>query len=227
VLYSFGGANNGDNGDGSDPNGGLIFDSKGAIYGTTYAGGKQGCNTTDTAGCGTVFKLIPPTNKGGAWTESQIYAFKGGSDGGLPAAGLIFDGDAFLYGTTVGTVFRIAPPEGGSSPWKQSILYTFTNVAFGPMGALIFDKAGNLYDTTYSGQTYSGTVFRLKRPSRKDGEWTFNLLYGFGGDPDGGQPAAGLVFHRSGHLYGTTFRGGTGNGSDCSHGCGTVFEVEP
>ncbi len=50
VLHSFGGGS-----DGASPNGGLILDSQGAVYGTTFTGGNQGCNPQP--GCGTVFKL--------------------------------------------------------------------------------------------------------------------------------------------------------------------------
>ena len=59
MLYSFKGVGNVD---GANPNGGLVFDSKGAIYGTTYFGGNnvQGNALAVAAGCGTVFKLKPP-----------------------------------------------------------------------------------------------------------------------------------------------------------------------
>jgi hypothetical protein len=67
----------------------------------------------------------------------------------------------------------------------------------------------------------------MKGPARKGGAWTFAILYSLKGAPDGANPVAGLVFDKSGNLYGTTLKGGTGNGSDCSYGCGTVFEVEP
>ncbi len=111
VLYSFKGVDKGAVGDGADPNGGLIFDSRGVIYGTTYFGGRtQGeCNDgTAGRGCGTVFKLEPPTKKGGAWTESQLYKFKSGRDGKLPAAGLIFDNGGNLYGTASSSGGEIA-----------------------------------------------------------------------------------------------------------------------
>jgi hypothetical protein len=80
------------------------------------------------AGCGTVFKLTPPTNSGGAWTESVIYGFcrlSNCSDGASPTwAGVIMDGSGALYGTTqfggngrctwvfpgCGTVFKLTPP---------------------------------------------------------------------------------------------------------------------
>ena len=59
--------------DGFGPYAGLAFDSKGALYGTTYFGG--------TLGFGTVFKLTPPAPGKTAWTETILYSFKGGTDG--------------------------------------------------------------------------------------------------------------------------------------------------
>ena len=217
VLYSFKGAT-----DGANPNGGLIFDKKGATYGTTYSGGNQNCKLDGSVGCGTAFVLNPPGPKGGPWKENLLHVFKDYSDGALPSAGLTLATNGELYGTTLSDVFRLREKSGS---WRKQTIYTFTNYAWGPQGTLIFDKTGNLYDTTYSAQSYAGTVFQLKAPGRKRGKWTFNLLYGFTGGADGGEPAAGLVPRPSGHFYSTTTKGGGGN---CSfYGCGTVFEASP
>jgi hypothetical protein len=214
--------------DGAEPNGGLILDSKGTIYGTTYYGGYN-CPHNSNLGCGTAFALSPPTQQGGRWTERQAYVFKDDNDGRHPAAGLTFDLKGHLYGTTFsgGTIFRLTPPSGNSAKWKESVLYTFSGCDDGcdPEGTLIFDSSGSLYGTTYSAQSVSGTVFRLAAPGHNGKPWTYALLYGFKGAPDGGQPTAGLVFDKAGNLYSTTTKGGTGN---CSfYGCGTVFEVSP
>ncbi|HET6177781.1 MAG TPA: choice-of-anchor tandem repeat GloVer-containing protein, partial [Candidatus Sulfotelmatobacter sp.] len=66
------------------PNGGLVADSAGNLYGTTRAGGN---------GSGTVFELSPPAAAGGSWTESVLYAFNsnGINDGSMPYSTLIFD----------------------------------------------------------------------------------------------------------------------------------------
>jgi uncharacterized repeat protein (TIGR03803 family) len=74
------------------PVAGLIADSAGNLYGTTLRGG-VGCLG---AGCGVVFELSPDG------TETVLYSFTDGSDGGLPAACLIFDAGGALYGTTLG-----------------------------------------------------------------------------------------------------------------------------
>jgi uncharacterized repeat protein (TIGR03803 family) len=87
VLYSFvGGA------DGSRPIAGLIFDTSGALYGTTEFGG--------SSALGTVFKLTPPAKGQTQWTQTVLHGFAGGSDGALPLASLIFDTSGALYSTT-------------------------------------------------------------------------------------------------------------------------------
>jgi uncharacterized repeat protein (TIGR03803 family) len=75
VLYNFSGGS-----DGSQPYGGLIFDSAGNLYGTTFQGG--------ASNVGTVYELTP--GKGGAWTETVLYSFAGGADGMGPQSDLNF-----------------------------------------------------------------------------------------------------------------------------------------
>jgi hypothetical protein len=216
VLHSFAGGT-----DGANPNGGLVSDNAGNVYGTTFGGGNQS-GECGSLGCGTAFELEPPTRRGGAWTEKQLHVFAGGNDGARPSAGVIFDPKGDLYGTTVGTLFRLAPPSTKSRRWKESVLYAFNQNAYGPEGALIFDENGNLYGTTNvgNGQSLHGSVFRLKPSDKKTGGWSFSLLHGFLGPPDGEFPAASLIFGKDGKLYSTTQGGGTGYS-------GTVFEVWP
>ena len=171
VLYSFEGLAAGAQfGDGANPNGGLVLDSKGAIYGTTYIGGYN-CPHNSGQGCGTVFELRPRTVKGGAWTENILHRFEISENEANPAAGLTFDGKGYLYGTTAGTVFRLAPPITKSGRWKETILYTFNQDAYDPKGALIFDVSGNLYGTAEYGNNGSryGSVFRLRPPNTSRG----------------------------------------------------------
>src|SRR5580658_5804663 len=92
VLYSFKSGT-----DGANPNGGLVLDSKGAIYGTTYAGGNQDCKADSSVGCGTAFELKLPSRKNGLWKEMVLHRFS--ADEGNPSAGLTFDGKTYLYGT--------------------------------------------------------------------------------------------------------------------------------
>ena len=198
VLYAFTGKE-----DGAEPQGGVIFDETGNLYGTATSGG--------SGFGGVVFKI---TSRG---RKKVLYAFTDEFDGGAPETGVIRDGRGNLYGTTdlfgrygSGTIFKVAP-DG-----KETTLYTFTggDDGFFPSG-LIRDKAGNLYGTTLDGGAHgSGTVFRLAR----DG--TFTTLYSFGGSKDGVQPAAGVIADKAGNLFGTTDEGGAIGG-------GTVFKLAP
>jgi len=89
ALYNFtGGA------DGFNPVAGVVRDSKGNVYGTASAGGDLSCASGQGFGCGVVFELQPNGS------ETVLYTFSGGSDGGFPAAGLIWDGNGNLYSTT-------------------------------------------------------------------------------------------------------------------------------
>ena len=101
------------------PNGNLAIGKNGALFGTTaYAGTIAPlCHN----GCGLVFELYP-SSTGGAWTESVLYSFEGGSDGASPMGGLVIGEKGALYGTTLyggdlsckqpigcGTAFRVVP----------------------------------------------------------------------------------------------------------------------
>jgi uncharacterized repeat protein (TIGR03803 family) len=208
VLYSFtGGA------DGGTPMAGLLRDPAGNLYGTTYYGGDLSCNSG--TGCGIVFQLSS------AGVETVLYSFHGGTDGELPAAGLVRDPAGNFYGTTLlggtfgsGTVFELG------KAGKEKVLYAFTGGADGslPLATLVLDAAGNLYGTTQLGGAYgAGTVFEVGPAGSEQ------VLHSFAGGSDGIYPFAGVVMDSAGNLYGTTFSGG-GEGL-CEDGCGTVFEL--
>jgi uncharacterized repeat protein (TIGR03803 family) len=154
VLYTF----TDTNGDGAFPYAGVIFDQSGNLFGTTYEGGAYFA--------GTVYELTPAN---GGWTETVIYSFTSGSDGGYPNASLTLDNAGNLYGTTqsggtifTGTVFQLAPANGG---WTESVLYSFAGGTDGsyPTAPVILDSKGNLYGTTSSGGANQlGTAFEVK-----------------------------------------------------------------
>ncbi len=219
VLHSF----NNNGADGIVPDGGVIFDAAGNLYGTTWAGG--------TYRVGTVYELTPAA--GGGWTEQVLHNFGNGTDGAFSAAGLIFDTAGNLYGTTAGggtyskgTVFELTPTAGGG--WTEKVLYSFNgngSDGFAPYSGLVFDAAGNLYGTAYYGGAYSsGTVFELT--PQAGGTWTEQVLHSFGNGTDASLPFAGLTFDTAGNLYGTTEVGGASGGCT-AYGCGTVFELTP
>jgi hypothetical protein len=241
VLHRFAGpAPGAQYGDGALPNGGLVLDSAGVVYGTTYYGGNnvlgQCEGGAEGTGCGIVFALVPPIEKGGQWKEKLLHMFNG-KDGANSAAGVVFDASGNLYGTTFfgpphgnGLVFELKKPSGNERSWTETVLYLFADGPDGeePDAALTFDAIGNLYGTAYQGSYSSqyGDVFRLKPPVTNGGKWTFSVLYGFHPpNTNPGQPASKLTIDRN-ELYGTTQYGGTG--ADCNFGgCGTVFAVGP
>src|SRR5579863_5405275 len=231
VLHGFKGGM-----DGANPNGGLVFDGTGAIYGTTSAGGNTNCTGAGFVGCGTVFELASAIAKGGAYGEKILRRFLNYPiDGARPLAGLTFDGNGCLYGTTAdggayeeGTAFKLAPPRRADNPWIETLLHQFTSGADGslPSAALVFSFDGTIYGTASGGgRVGGGTVFQFRHPSQ-DG-WIFGPLYTFLGAPDGSYPASSLIFDKAGNLYGTTQQSGN-MGQNCGHdGCGTVFELSP
>jgi uncharacterized repeat protein (TIGR03803 family) len=203
-------------GDGYAPDGGLIFDSAGNLDGTTDGGGGAGCGGY---GCGTVFQIAPDG------TDKVLYAFQGGSDGSGPV-GLITDHAGNLYGATVegrkcppdndcGTIFKLA------SDGTKSLVYDFQGGPHDgrtPTAALIMDKAGKMYGTTFFGGTGCksvdgcGTVFELT-PSGKE-TVLYEFVHSHGSNPEGP-----LLLGKQGELYGTAGRGG-------KHNYGAVFEVK-
>ena len=133
-------------------------------------------------------------------------------------AQVIFDTKGDLYGTTRyggaykgGTVFEV------TAAGAEKVLHSFGSQSGDgntPVAALILDRKGNLYGTTWQGGAYNqGTVFELTAAGEE------KVLYSFGSQPgDGLVPGAGLTFDKMGNLYGTTYYGGAYNN-------GTVFLV--
>ena len=92
---------------------------------------------------------------------------------------------------------------------------------------MVFDQAGAIYGTTEAGGAFNaGVVYKLTRPDNGAGAWTQTVLYTFTGSGDGLFFQTGLVFDRSGALYGTTAFGGIFN-SSCGGGCGVIFKLVP
>src|ERR1039458_8091731 len=193
VLYSFTGGFTGGP-DGGYPYAGVIGDSAGNLYGTTYQGG--------TAGKGTVYKLDS------AGHETVLCSFPAGADGENPYAGVIGDSAGNLYGTTTSGGTANAGVEYKVESAGETVLYSFTGGADGgyPIAGVIFDSAGNLYGTTYDGGAGKhGVVYKLDMAGRE------TVLYSFTGGADGGAPYAGVIRDPAGNFYGTTQNGGTAN----------------
>jgi hypothetical protein len=237
VLYSFKSGT-----DGANPNGSLVFDKKGALYGTTFFGGNQNCGQAAGLGCGTVFRLRPPLRKGRPWGYELLYRFnqavlQGAADGENPGAGVVLGKGGTVFGTTLegglgpsawGTLFELKPSKRHGGAWVERIIYSFSESGFGGYrpGGVVIDKSENLYGAAHFGGTsFAGTIFRLKPPTNNGKAWRYGVLYNFMLPPDGIEPVGNLIFDSTGKLYGITQLGGTG---PCQGGgCGTVFEFTP
>jgi len=223
VLHVF----TGENGDGSNTDGALIFDGAGNLYGTSEWGG---------GGWGAVFELTP--NSDGSWTEHTLFGFDMGSDGGYPWADtLVFDAAGNLYGATayggmsgcsprgngcygLGVIFQLTLNSDGT--WSEKVLHSFTAGKDGatPTGPLVLDASGNLYGTTFWGGAHNGNGNVYKLTPNPNGTWTEHVLHQFTGGRDGGAPFSGLSFDAAGNLYGATTQGG-------KYGYGVVFKLTP
>jgi uncharacterized repeat protein (TIGR03803 family) len=154
VIYRFHGGL-----DGRYPEGNLVSDGNGALYGATVEGGGNGCSRS---GCGTIFSLTPTTE--GHFAEEVIYSFQGGNDGLNPYT-LSAGTNGVLYGVTMqgggtgcggtgcGILYQLSPPTMTGGSWTESILHTFTAGADGqnPFFAPVIDSSGVLYGTAIRG----------------------------------------------------------------------------
>ena len=206
VVDSFSGS--------GSPTGGVIFDNRGNLYGTT--------SETNDFIRGNIFELVPT---GTNWTEKVLHTLQLEGDSGFTYAGLIRDPSGNLYGATSydgpggsGQIFELTP-SGGS--WMFNYIYTFSSPiqAWGPYRSLVMDQSGVLYGTTYQFGAYGyGSIFKLSR--LVGGGWAYTSLYDFTGGEDGGNPISNVIFDDQGNLYGTASTGG-------SNSDGVVWEITP
>jgi uncharacterized repeat protein (TIGR03803 family) len=241
VLHAFSGGP-----DGSQPQGSLLLDTHGDVYGTTSGGGGNGN--------GNVFELMPPASGQTAWTENVLYAFSGGADGKAPQSNLIADARGDLYGTASsggadgdGVVFELRPSRAGGA-WTERVLHTFAGGTDGANpGNLVADPAGTLFGSTGQGGDPNcvvnpngcGTAYKLTPGAHG---WVELVLHAFAGGADGyypgpmfwyretraraaisnferGRPTSADADDSRSALYGTTCCGGNANSA------GTVYKL--
>jgi len=205
-------------GDGEAPEGGVILDSAGNLYGTTIQGGGGGCNF----GCGTIFKIdkagketITTPFNGTVWAPTNLVEDAAGNFYGTTGLG----GGTGCGGVGCGTVYKV------DKAGKLTLLYAFQGAPDGnePNGPVVLDKAGNLYGVTWVGGDSSacppsgcGTVYKIDKTGKETVLHKFSLADGF-------LPYGTLVLDSKGNLYGTTFAGG----ASCPvSGCGTVYKLD-
>lgn len=234
ILHSF----TGENGDGAYPNSTMAIGKDGELYGTTVIGGTP--YTSCNSGCGTVFKLIPPSRSseapggsGRGWTEVVLHRFTGEQDGNDPL-GVVLGRDGVLYGTTWsggergwGNVFALSPPGSGGDTWTAHALYSFSALSGGdPASGVVIGDDGRLFGTTSNGGLGGcpfgcGTAFEVVPPVASGGHWSGKILLSFStGNFPGFSPSTGFVEGKGGVLYGATTFGAINS-------LGTVFALLP
>jgi len=228
ILHTFAGP------DGWDPSG-LVQDSHGNLFGSTFAGGTVASSCR--YGCGVIFELKPLS--AGGWAYTILYSFADAADGLHPVVTLI-DSAGNLYGCAnggpknEGTIFQLS---NSSGTWTKNILYAFAGGTDGILGFPMFlDASGNLFGIIGQGGNLTSTCFGVgcgylfELSPTESGDWTKTILYTFNGSPDGAGPSS-LVPDGAGNFFGLTGAGGTGTNSNCtqlaSTGCGTLFELSP
>jgi uncharacterized repeat protein (TIGR03803 family) len=215
--------------DGNYPVGGLTWGPFGALYGQTLDGGTY-LNGCEDSGCGTIFQVAPPSQPGGAWTESVLYNYEvNPCCGDYPA--LVYKGGK-LYGASedegiyaAGSAFEFVPPAGEGQPWSFANLYSFSPQDLDTdgnfcSGSVVFDSEGNAYSTTEVGGLYNwGTFFQLTGST-----WNLQILGDF--SPTNGMfVIAPLTIDSENNIYGVTLWGGFYGDEFCAEsGCGVLFK---
>jgi uncharacterized repeat protein (TIGR03803 family) len=172
VLHTFKGK------DGIQPEGGVVLDAEGNIYGTALYGGNLKCDypgwgMNKQEGCGTIYKLDPS----GKFTI--LHNFTGPHDGSDPL-GLIIDSAGNLYGIAdsggdivkhtsweygLGTIFKM------DTSGKFSVLYTFIPCT-GGMHCTKGQVLNHLYASHLArdskGNLYGNSVPHKLRPLSRD-----------------------------------------------------------
>jgi uncharacterized repeat protein (TIGR03803 family) len=217
-----------DCGTGFSPSSGVTY--QGAAFGLTYDGTAPLYGTTSKGGLlsgGTVYSVL---RRDGKTRVKALYSFCSSlpcEDGAAPLGGLTVDDSNHIFGVAnlggaheEGAVFELSPEGRG---YAYRLIYSFCSEqsctdGIHPSAGLVIDSAGNLYGTTQrSGDHDEGTVFEL---SPKGGGYSFQVLYQFVGQADGGAPEAAMTIDSGGNLFGTATQGGDA-------GTGVVFELSP
>ncbi len=151
--------------EGTDPYPGLVLGSDGSLYGSLFSDGP--------AGSGSVFRLIPPAQPGGAWTEKTIFAFSE-SEGGLPVGDLTAGPGGQLYGVIAGdhshpaSIYQLTPPAQANGTWIRTFIYSLGvgnfldgGLSFGPNGALYVNTGTSVFELVLSGSGANTTATEL------------------------------------------------------------------
>jgi hypothetical protein len=237
VLHGFSGG-----ADGAAPYGTPLLDAAGNLYGTTSIGGTSTHPVCVAAGgCGTVWRLAPPSGGQTAWSKTTLWNFSG-ADGIYPLGALISDTAGNLYGSTneggllsacapgggvppgCGVVYELSPPANGGTTWTRKLVWRYTGgpdglyPAAGPVARL-----GTLYATSGGGDLKGfGSITKMVPPGGARKAWSITSAFTFANDANGAQPEDALLL-RGGVFYGTTL----GHDGPAPARYGTVFSITP
>ena len=197
----------------------VVEDSKGNILGTTVTGGRHGY--------GTIFRI---DLEGKHETLVHFTGATGDAPGSNCRAALTPLSDGSFLGTTAnggakgsGTVFHFTPPTQirtivNLPDRERALLGTF------PVAPLIDGGDGWFYGTAArggkpieaitkldlksasNGKTFNGTIFRVRLDGTAE---TLVDFTGCSGSAPGREPSGPLARGNDGHLYGTTYHGGS------------------
>jgi uncharacterized repeat protein (TIGR03803 family) len=180
------------------PNGGVIADANGNLFGATNED---------------VFEIPQIFGYGSTPT---VVANIGAN------AGLIADANGDLFGTTAyggngaGSVFEIAKTPAGYASTPTTLASFAVGGGIVPQSGLIIDADGDLFGTTRGGGAYGdGTVFEIAKTPTGYANSPTTLV-----NSENALLITSLVADADGDLFGTTTGGGGGTNND-----GTVFEI--
>src|SRR5271157_999505 len=196
-----------------------------------------------TVALGAAFAIVITVATAQAQSFQVLHYFSGAGDDDAPLAGLTLDGTGNFYGTTSGlgtesngSVFRLTSSGSG---WVLKPMNNFEQRGGGarPGDKVTIGPNGSLYGETplggrgdCVGDGSCGVVFKLQPPPNACASfscpWSQHALYQFGPPPDAGVPLGGVVFDRSGNLYGATEYGGAASCAN-GNGCGAVYMLTP
>ena len=142
---------------GSHPNGSLVIDNSGNIFGTTASGGVNNN--------GTLFEIFSNNS------FKTLVSFKSSSTvGNTPIGQLILDSSGKLFGVTanggknnVGTLFEFDPNNGTAGTFSSLFQFTTSTSGSHPTGPLLENAtSGQFFGTTFNGGKYGGgAVFTI------------------------------------------------------------------
>jgi uncharacterized repeat protein (TIGR03803 family) len=221
IIYSHGYIDSNFHQLSAQPEGGLISDSAGNLYGTTVNGGDR------AVGGGVAYALTPPASTG-SWSLQQLYQFDLYNEGASSMGRLLLAKDGTLYGTTYistpgnGGIFSLNPPSVDHPAWAETTLHHFLAKTDGtnPRAGLITDSASNLYGmTAFGGSKGYGAVYMLEPPRNGGTAWTRTIIHSFTSGIGGTGRDSELVMDRSGNLYGAAANG--------TASAGLIFRLSP